>query len=212
MFRRQFASSLVMLAASSIVFAAAASPEPTLYDGTNADAAVAPSSVGSVRGGIAVLEGSGGNSGVLSGRDGLFPVDDATAVSRQKLESSRQQTSPGRLRYAIDAHWRWDHIDGNARVHEDMKAPRIYVAAVPASLPGGSISRADEVGRGAEGCANKAVYEGLDDKGRVIRLTISNLHVDAFERVTPPGAARHPEPHWSSLFGTGTAAEAERQK
>jgi hypothetical protein len=79
-------------------------------------------------------------------------------------------------------------------------------------FPGGSISQADQVEQPAKGCEDKAVYEGLDDKGRVVRLTLSDLHVQAFERVTPPSAAGHSEPHCSSLFGTGTAAEAERQK
>ena len=93
-----------------------------------------------------------------------------------------------------------------------MKTTQIYMLAIAASFLGGSISHADEVGQRAEGRKNQAVYEGLDDRGRVVRLTISDLHVETFERITALSVAGHSEPHWSSLFGTGAAAEAERHK
>ncbi len=119
MYRRQYRSSLVLLAVSGFLFTAASSADPTPYDKINSDTAVAPISVRPVRGGVTVLEGSGGNIGVLSGPDGLLLVDAGIAVSRQKIESALRQMSPPKLRYVIDTHWHWDHTDGNAWAHED---------------------------------------------------------------------------------------------
>jgi hypothetical protein len=58
--------------------------------------------------------------------------------------------------------------------------------------------------------ASKAVYEGVDAKGRFIRLTISDLNVETFSRVHSENRPEHSVPHWSSLIGTGAAAQAER--
>jgi hypothetical protein len=91
-----------------------------------------------------------------------------------------------------------------------MRPFRIYMLAVAVSLLTGSIAQAGGVEQPADKRETKAVYEGLDDKGRVVRLTTSDLHVETFERLPESSRGGHAAPHWSSLFGTGAAAEAER--
>ena len=90
----------------------------TPYDKINAAAAADPIEVKSLRGGISVLEGSGGNIGVLAGPDGLLMVDAGIAVSEHKLDAVLQRLKPGPISYVINTHWHWDHTDGNGWVHK----------------------------------------------------------------------------------------------
>lgn len=92
---------------------AAASP----YSEINRAAAASQIAVHPLRGGVSMLEGSGGNIGVLAGPDGLLLVDTGIGVSQAKLEAALAGLSKGPIRYAVNTHWHWDHTDGNAWVH-----------------------------------------------------------------------------------------------
>lgn len=92
--------------------AVAQPPAATPYSTINAAAAASPITTHPLRGGISMLEGSGGNIGVLSGRDGLLIVDCGIAVSQRKIEDAFGRLNSGPLRYAILTHWHWDHADG----------------------------------------------------------------------------------------------------
>jgi glyoxylase-like metal-dependent hydrolase (beta-lactamase superfamily II) len=87
----------------------------------NAEAAQATISATSIRGGLTVLMGSGGNITVLNGSDGKLLVDAGIAVSRQRIEEALQAVGRGPLRYLIDTHYHWDHTDGNEWVHGRME-------------------------------------------------------------------------------------------
>jgi glyoxylase-like metal-dependent hydrolase (beta-lactamase superfamily II) len=67
---------------------------------------------------VSLLEGSGGNVGILTGPEGFFMVDTGIAVSRDKIREALKTLGPGPLRYAVNTHWHWDHADGNAWVRE----------------------------------------------------------------------------------------------
>lgn len=88
----------------------------TPYGTINAAAAASPITVHTLRGGVSMLEGSGGNIGVLSGQDGLLMVDCGIAVSKAKIEDALGRLNSGPLRYAVLTHWHWDHADGNGWV------------------------------------------------------------------------------------------------
>jgi glyoxylase-like metal-dependent hydrolase (beta-lactamase superfamily II) len=90
----------------------------TPFDVINADAARAPINVTPLRGGVNLLQGSGGNIGVLANKDGAFMVDTGISVSRPKLEGALQKLGASRIKYAVNTHWHWDHTDGNGWVHE----------------------------------------------------------------------------------------------
>jgi glyoxylase-like metal-dependent hydrolase (beta-lactamase superfamily II) len=66
---------------------------------------------------ITVLEGSGGNIAVLSGRDGKVLVDAGFAVSRPALSSALNAISSDPIKHLINTHWHTDHTDGNAWLH-----------------------------------------------------------------------------------------------
>lgn len=98
------------------ILAAPAAAQQTPYDVINHAAATSPITTHRLRGGVAMLEGSGGNIGVLSGADGKLMVDCGIAVSRPKIERALAALGPGHLRYAILTHWHWDHSDGDGWV------------------------------------------------------------------------------------------------
>ena len=67
---------------------------------------------------ITVLEGSGGNIAVLTGRDGKLLVDAGFSVSRPAVSVALSSISPDPIRHLINTHWHVDHTDGNAWLHE----------------------------------------------------------------------------------------------
>ena len=79
-----------------------------------AAAAKAPITVHRLRGGVAVLEGSGGNVAVLTGRDGKVLVDAGIAVSRPQMATALADLGPEPLTHLINTHWHFDHASGNA--------------------------------------------------------------------------------------------------
>jgi glyoxylase-like metal-dependent hydrolase (beta-lactamase superfamily II) len=90
----------------------------TPYDKINASAASSAILVHRLRGNVSSLEGSGGNIGVLTGRDGIFLVDTGISVSKRKIQAALRKLSPRPIRYAVDTHWHWDHSDGNGWVRQ----------------------------------------------------------------------------------------------
>ena len=90
-----------------------------------------------------------------------------------------------------------------------MRNPSIYLLAALSSLLAGAV-RAEQPTQAETVTTAKAVYEGVDDRGRVVHLTLADVRVETFQRVAPPVAKRYPEPHWSARFGTGTAGALER--
>lgn len=99
----------VVVAAAMLGAAAFASP----YSDINAAAKAGPIKTHRLRGGIAMLEGSGGNITALPGRNGFFLVDTGIAVSKSMILTSLEAIGPGKIRLAVDTHWHWDHADGN---------------------------------------------------------------------------------------------------
>lgn len=90
--------------------------KPTPYDTINVAAARGPVTVHRLRGGVAMLDGSGGNIGVLTAPDGMMMVDAGIAVSEAKIKAALAQLGPQPLRTVILTHWHWDHSDGDGWV------------------------------------------------------------------------------------------------
>lgn len=68
---------------------------------------------------LSVLEGSGGNIVVLTGKDGKLLIDAGFAVSRPRIEAALTGLSPDPITQLINTHWHVDHTDGNAWVHTE---------------------------------------------------------------------------------------------
>ncbi|WP_420137799.1 MBL fold metallo-hydrolase [Sphingomonas sp.] len=94
-------------------FATPASAQQTPYDQINTAAAESPITVTTLRGGVTLLQGSGGNMLAIAGAKGLLTVEDGIAVSQAKIQSALRQVGAGPITYVINTHWHWDHTDGN---------------------------------------------------------------------------------------------------
>jgi glyoxylase-like metal-dependent hydrolase (beta-lactamase superfamily II) len=70
-----------------------------------------------VRRNISVLEGSGGNIAVLTGKDGALLVDAGFAVSRSAIANALTSIKANPITSLINTHWHTDHTDGNAWLH-----------------------------------------------------------------------------------------------
>src|SRR6266478_5890963 len=80
-------------------------------------AATAKINVTKLRGNVSMLEGSGGNIAVLTGRDGKLLVDAGITASRPALSEALARISSDPVRHLINTHWHFDHTDGNEWLH-----------------------------------------------------------------------------------------------
>jgi len=71
-----------------------------------------------LRGNVYVLEGSGGNIGVLASRDGKMLVDAGLATSQPQIARALAGINDAPITHLINTHWHFDHTDGNAWLHE----------------------------------------------------------------------------------------------
>jgi glyoxylase-like metal-dependent hydrolase (beta-lactamase superfamily II) len=116
MYKYIFGISVSILMLALFLSARAATSMP--YDTINAAVASSKIEPSPLRGGLAVLLGSGGNITVLSGADGKFLVDGGTALSKVRLTAANDAISPQPLKYLVNTHWHWDHTDGNEWLHD----------------------------------------------------------------------------------------------
>jgi glyoxylase-like metal-dependent hydrolase (beta-lactamase superfamily II) len=71
-----------------------------------------------IRGGLFVLEGSGGNVTVLGARNEKLLVDAGIAYSKASMMRALLSISSAPPKYLINTHYHWDHTDGNLWVHQ----------------------------------------------------------------------------------------------
>ena len=93
--------------------AAAGSPVITIRNAA-ADAKI---NVHKLRRNVSVLEDSGGNITVLTGRDGKVLVDAGITASRPGITDALASLSDDSVRHLINSHWHFDHTDGNEWLH-----------------------------------------------------------------------------------------------
>jgi cyclase len=62
---------------------------------------------------IYMLEGSGGNIGVLAGKDGIILIDDQFAPLTEKIKKALSQIGNQPIRFVINTHFHFDHTGGN---------------------------------------------------------------------------------------------------
>jgi glyoxylase-like metal-dependent hydrolase (beta-lactamase superfamily II) len=85
-----------------------------LVDLIRDQAAKTPIKVHKLRGGVSILEGSGGNVAVLTGVDGKVFIDAGITASRKRILEAANGLSRDPITHLINTHWHFDHTDGNA--------------------------------------------------------------------------------------------------
>jgi glyoxylase-like metal-dependent hydrolase (beta-lactamase superfamily II) len=99
-----------VLLISMVVAGAAVGQEP---DWSKVEVKVVP-----VAGGVSMLVGQGGNIGVISGKDGIFLVDDQFEPLVPKIRAAVKTLGDGPIRFIVNTHFHGDHTGGNAKLHE----------------------------------------------------------------------------------------------
>ncbi len=79
----------------------------------------------SVRDGLYMLVGRGGNIGLSVGADGTFLVDDQYAPLTGKIEAAIRKVSEDPVRFLVNTHWHGDHTGGN----ENMGKTGVLIVA-----------------------------------------------------------------------------------
>ena len=74
---------------------------------------------------IYMLKGSGGNIGVLIGKDGTLMIDDQFAPLSNKINGAIKTLDPGEIRFLINTHLHGDHSGGN----ENFRRMGVTIAA-----------------------------------------------------------------------------------
>jgi glyoxylase-like metal-dependent hydrolase (beta-lactamase superfamily II) len=126
--RRSFLASLgIGVAAATFtprfIFAEEKGIVPTMID----DAAQAKIQIHTLRRNISVLEGSGGNIAVLTGKDGKLLVDAGFTVSKERITEALRNLRSDPITQLINTHWHTDHTDGNGWVHSAGAAITAHV-------------------------------------------------------------------------------------
>ena len=62
---------------------------------------------------ISMLEGRGGNIGVLSGEDGMMMIDAQYAELNTKITNALAAISDKDVKFIVSTHWHFDHVGGN---------------------------------------------------------------------------------------------------
>lgn len=66
-----------------------------------------------------MLEGSGGNIAVFTGKDGVLMVDDQFAGLSEKIKTTIAGLSNHPIKYLLNTHWHGDHTGGNENFGND---------------------------------------------------------------------------------------------
>jgi cyclase len=75
--------------------------------------------VSRVAGSVYMLEGSGGNIGLIVGDDAAFVVDDQFAPLTPKILAAIKSVTPQPVRFVVNTHWHFDHTGGNENIGKE---------------------------------------------------------------------------------------------
>ena len=99
------------LAASAVLIAAPAAAHDAHEEQAGGDW---PFEVVNIAPDLFMLEGRGGNVGVLTGDDRTFIIDDKFADNAEQIRAAIQSVEGNAVGYVVNTHWHGDHTGGNA--------------------------------------------------------------------------------------------------
>ncbi len=78
----------------------------------------------SVRDGLYMLVGRGGNIGLSVGGDGTFLIDDQYAPLTEKIEAAIRKVTQDPVRFLVNTHWHGDHNGRERELRKEGKHRR----------------------------------------------------------------------------------------
>jgi glyoxylase-like metal-dependent hydrolase (beta-lactamase superfamily II) len=109
--RRRFLLSAGVLGTAAWLTPGSLAAQETIPEMARRGAATATIGVRRLRGGLAVLNGSGGNITVLPGPDGVLLIDSGIVGSKVAAAVATLTRAP--IRHVVNTHWHFDHTDAN---------------------------------------------------------------------------------------------------
>jgi glyoxylase-like metal-dependent hydrolase (beta-lactamase superfamily II) len=143
------------------------------------DAAKAPIKVHRLRGNVTALEGSGGNIGVMTGRDGKVFIDAGITASRPRILEAVNGLSADPIRYLINTHWHFDHADGNEWLNKEGAE---IIAHENTRKHLASAQRVDDWDFNFPASPPPAIPSEVFASEKVLSLNGSTLHLKHYER------------------------------
>jgi len=68
---------------------------------------------------VYMLEGAGGNIGILKGEEGILMIDDQFADLSPKIKNAIKEIGSYPVSYLVNTHWHGDHTGGNTNFSQD---------------------------------------------------------------------------------------------
>ena len=68
---------------------------------------------------VYMLQGAGGNIGILTGEDGIFMIDDQFSALSDKIKAKLKTLSDQPVKFLVNSHHHGDHTGGNLNFQED---------------------------------------------------------------------------------------------
>ena len=81
--------------------------------------ATAKINIHKLRGNVSMVEGSGGDVAVVTGRDGKLLVESGVTASRPRITEALGSLSADPVKHVVNTHWHFDHTDGNEWLHSE---------------------------------------------------------------------------------------------
>lgn len=67
---------------------------------------------------VYMIAGAGGNLALFVSEDGAVLVDSEYALMADKVADALKERVKGPVRYVVNTHWHFDHVEGNERLHQ----------------------------------------------------------------------------------------------
>jgi cyclase len=129
-----------------------------------------------VNGNVYLLKGAGGNIGFSVGEDGIILVDDQFAPLAERIKAALKTITDKPLRFVINTHYHFDHIDGNASFQKE--APVIAHDNVRKRLAsGGTPGNLGSVNQQVEPVAREALPILTFSRDVTLHLNGEDIHV-----------------------------------
>lgn len=117
--RKEFIGITSLVAAGALIFPKSLLRQDSPVHLIINEAKKSPVTIEKITDKISLLQGSGGNIGVLNTAEGKLMIEAGIDVSRAKIKEALAKISDKPLRHLINTHWHFDHTSGNEWLQQE---------------------------------------------------------------------------------------------